>query len=183
LRRANELFAALVEVYPDVLDYRSGLVGSLSNLGMVQAVGGDRVAAEASLGRAIGLLSALAEADPTAYRYRAGLAGKAITSAVRRPRAATGKPPRPRSGGRSSCSPRWSRSAPTRPVIAPVWPFARAATASTPPAGSSYCCNQRGDNIAVFRVDRETGSLAFTGHYAPVGNPSSIVFLALAKVV
>jgi 6-phosphogluconolactonase (cycloisomerase 2 family) len=40
-----------------------------------------------------------------------------------------------------------------------------------------YCCNQRGDNIAVFRVDRQTGSLHFTGHYAPVGNPSSIVFL------
>ena len=44
-----------------------------------------------------------------------------------------------------------------------------------------YCCNQRGDNIAVFRVDRKTGGLAFTGHYAPVGNPSIIVFLDLAK--
>jgi 6-phosphogluconolactonase len=45
-----------------------------------------------------------------------------------------------------------------------------------------YSCNQRGDNIAVFRVNRDTGGLAFTGHYAPVGNPSSIVFLDLAKV-
>ena len=45
-----------------------------------------------------------------------------------------------------------------------------------------YCCNQRGDNIAVFRVDRKTGGLHFTGHYAPVGNPSSIIFLDLAKV-
>lgn len=44
-----------------------------------------------------------------------------------------------------------------------------------------YCCNQRGDNIAVFRVDRKTGGLSFTGHYTPVGNPSSIVFLDLAK--
>ena len=44
-----------------------------------------------------------------------------------------------------------------------------------------YCCNQRGDNIAVFRVDRKTGGLKFTGHYTPVGNPSSIVFLDLAK--
>jgi 6-phosphogluconolactonase (cycloisomerase 2 family) len=44
-----------------------------------------------------------------------------------------------------------------------------------------YSCNQRADNIAVFRVDRETGGLTFTGHYAPVGNPSSIVFLDLAK--
>jgi 6-phosphogluconolactonase len=40
-----------------------------------------------------------------------------------------------------------------------------------------YCCNQRADNIAVFRVDRETGGLQFTGDYVPVGNPSSIVFL------
>jgi 6-phosphogluconolactonase (cycloisomerase 2 family) len=44
-----------------------------------------------------------------------------------------------------------------------------------------YCCNQRGDNIAVFHVDRRTGHLEFTGHYAPVGNPSSIVFVDLAK--
>ncbi len=44
-----------------------------------------------------------------------------------------------------------------------------------------YSCNQRGDNVAVFRVDRDTGRLAFTGHYAPVGNPSSIVFLDLAR--
>ena len=38
-----------------------------------------------------------------------------------------------------------------------------------------------GDNIAVFRVDRKTGGLDFTGHYAPVGNPSIIVFLDLAR--
>jgi 6-phosphogluconolactonase len=44
-----------------------------------------------------------------------------------------------------------------------------------------YCCNQRGDNIALFQVDRNTGSLTFTGHYAPVGNPSIIVFGDLAK--
>ena len=44
-----------------------------------------------------------------------------------------------------------------------------------------YCCNQRADHIAVFRVDRQSGALKFTGHYAPVGNPSSIVFLDLAK--
>jgi 6-phosphogluconolactonase (cycloisomerase 2 family) len=40
-----------------------------------------------------------------------------------------------------------------------------------------YSCNQRDDNIAAFRVDRKTGGLIFTGHYAPVGNPSAIVFL------
>jgi 6-phosphogluconolactonase (cycloisomerase 2 family) len=44
-----------------------------------------------------------------------------------------------------------------------------------------YCCDQRGDNLAVFRVERQTGGLTFTEHYAPVGNPSMIVFLDLAK--
>lgn len=44
-----------------------------------------------------------------------------------------------------------------------------------------YSCNQRADNIAVFRVNRKTGGLDCTGHYAPVGNPSIIVFLDLAK--
>jgi 6-phosphogluconolactonase (cycloisomerase 2 family) len=44
-----------------------------------------------------------------------------------------------------------------------------------------YCCNQRGDNITVFRVDHKSGALSFTGHYAGVGNPSSIVLLDLAK--
>ena len=45
-----------------------------------------------------------------------------------------------------------------------------------------YCCNQRADNIAIFRVDRKTGGLNFTGNYASVGNPSIIVFLDVAKV-
>ncbi len=45
-----------------------------------------------------------------------------------------------------------------------------------------YSCNQRADNIAVFQVNRKTGGLDFTGQYVPVGNPSSIVFLDLAKV-
>ncbi len=44
-----------------------------------------------------------------------------------------------------------------------------------------YCCNQRGDNVTVFRVDRNAGTLSFTGHFAPVGNPSMIVFRDLAK--
>ncbi len=43
-----------------------------------------------------------------------------------------------------------------------------------------YSCNQRGDNIAAFRVDQKSGGLTFTGHYTPVGNPSIIVFLDLA---
>jgi len=45
-----------------------------------------------------------------------------------------------------------------------------------------YCCNQRADNIAAFRVDLRTGGLSFTGHYTPVGNPSIIVFLDPTKV-
>jgi 6-phosphogluconolactonase len=50
------------------------------------------------------------------------------------------------------------------------------------PTGRFFCCcNQRGDNITVFRVDPETGGLTFTGHYAAVGNPSSIVFVDLAR--
>jgi len=44
-----------------------------------------------------------------------------------------------------------------------------------------YCCNQRGDNIAVFKVDRASGGLNFTGHYVGVGNPSIIVFQELGK--
>jgi 6-phosphogluconolactonase (cycloisomerase 2 family) len=44
-----------------------------------------------------------------------------------------------------------------------------------------YCCNQRGDNVAVFEVNRNTGGLKFTGHYTPVGNPSVILFLDLNK--
>ena len=45
-----------------------------------------------------------------------------------------------------------------------------------------YCCNQRGDNVAVFRANQKSGALNFTGHYAAVGNPSIIVFLDLAKI-
>jgi 6-phosphogluconolactonase (cycloisomerase 2 family) len=43
------------------------------------------------------------------------------------------------------------------------------------------CCNQRGDNVTTFRVDKKTGQLTFTGHFTPVGNPSCIVFVDLAK--
>jgi 6-phosphogluconolactonase len=33
----------------------------------------------------------------------------------------------------------------------------------------------------VFRVDAKTGGLSFAGQNAPVGNPSHIVFVDLAK--
>lgn len=42
-----------------------------------------------------------------------------------------------------------------------------------------YCCNQRADNVATFKVDRSTGKLEFTGQFTPVGNPSHIVFVDL----
>jgi 6-phosphogluconolactonase (cycloisomerase 2 family) len=42
------------------------------------------------------------------------------------------------------------------------------------------CANQRDDNVAIFAVDPESGGLAFTGHYAAVGNPSHVVFVDLA---
>lgn len=46
------------------------------------------------------------------------------------------------------------------------------------PAGAFlYCCNQRADHVTVFKVDRKTGALAFTGQYVPVGNPSCVTFL------
>ena len=50
-----------------------------------------------------------------------------------------------------------------------------------PTGGFLYCCNQRADHIAVFRVEKSSGRLAFTGHYTPVGNPSQIVFKDLAQ--
>jgi 6-phosphogluconolactonase (cycloisomerase 2 family) len=45
-----------------------------------------------------------------------------------------------------------------------------------------YCCNQRADNVTTFRIDPKSGSLTFTNHYAPVGNPSMITFLDLTAV-
>ena len=50
------------------------------------------------------------------------------------------------------------------------------------PSGSFlYSCNQRGDNVTAFRINRQTGALTFTGDYAAVGNPSFITFVDLAK--
>lgn len=41
-----------------------------------------------------------------------------------------------------------------------------------------YACNRRSDNITCFRIHHDNGLLSFTGHYAPVGSPGSIAFLA-----
>jgi 6-phosphogluconolactonase len=40
-----------------------------------------------------------------------------------------------------------------------------------------FACNQKSDCVVSFRVNRETGTLAFTGHYAAVGSPAMIAFL------
>jgi 6-phosphogluconolactonase (cycloisomerase 2 family) len=40
-----------------------------------------------------------------------------------------------------------------------------------------FSCNQRGDAVTSFRINRQTGALAFTGHYTPVGTPSILTFL------
>lgn len=44
-----------------------------------------------------------------------------------------------------------------------------------------YCCNQRADHVTIFRVDPRSGGLAFTGQYVPVGNPSHVAFVDLAR--
>jgi 6-phosphogluconolactonase (cycloisomerase 2 family) len=44
-----------------------------------------------------------------------------------------------------------------------------------------YSLNQRADHVTVFRVDKASGALKFTGQYVPVGNPSFIAFLELGK--
>jgi 6-phosphogluconolactonase len=40
-----------------------------------------------------------------------------------------------------------------------------------------FACNQQGDSITSFRIERGTGLLTFTGQYTPVGSPASIIFL------
>ena len=40
-----------------------------------------------------------------------------------------------------------------------------------------YSCNQRGDAVACFRVNRQTGTLSFTGEYTSVGTPAQVLFL------
>ncbi len=44
-----------------------------------------------------------------------------------------------------------------------------------------YVCNQRADHVTVFRVDKASGKLEFTGQFVPVGNPSHLVFVDLAR--
>lgn len=50
-----------------------------------------------------------------------------------------------------------------------------------PGGGFLYVCNQRADHVTVFRVDKASGRLDFTGQFVPVGNPSHLVFVDLAR--
>lgn len=40
-----------------------------------------------------------------------------------------------------------------------------------------YSCNQRADAVTIYRVNRKTGALTFTGEYVAVGTPAAIIFL------
>jgi 6-phosphogluconolactonase len=40
-----------------------------------------------------------------------------------------------------------------------------------------FACNQRGNAVTAFRVNRSQGALDFVGQYAPVGSPACMVFL------
>jgi 6-phosphogluconolactonase len=44
-----------------------------------------------------------------------------------------------------------------------------------------YVCNQHADNVTALRVGRETGRLAFTDQYVPIGNSSAIAFADVAS--
>ncbi|CAI1094797.1 6-phosphogluconolactonase [Serratia quinivorans] len=44
-----------------------------------------------------------------------------------------------------------------------------------------YAMNQRSDNVTRFGVDKASGKLSFVEGYTPVGSPSQMVFLPVAK--
>ena len=47
--------------------------------------------------------------------------------------------------------------------------------------GQNYSHPTTATSDAIFAVDAANGALAFTGHYAAVGNPSHVVFLDRAR--
>ena len=47
----------------------------------------------------------------------------------------------------------------------------------SPDGNMLFACNQRGNAITSFRVNRMQGALDFVGQYAPVGSPACMVFL------
>ena len=50
--------------------------------------------------------------------------------------------------------------------------------ALSPDGAMLFSCNQRGNAVTAFRVNRLQGALDFVGQYAPVGSPACMVFLA-----
>lgn len=40
-----------------------------------------------------------------------------------------------------------------------------------------FSCNQRGDALTSFRVNKKSGELKFTGQYTPVAGPAAVLFL------
>ncbi|AOX19717.1 lactonase family protein [Kozakia baliensis] len=40
-----------------------------------------------------------------------------------------------------------------------------------------FCANQRSDAVTSFKVDKETGELAFTQNFTPVGSPTTFAFM------
>jgi 6-phosphogluconolactonase len=43
-----------------------------------------------------------------------------------------------------------------------------------------YSCNQKGDSITSFRINKASGALQFTGRFEPVGSPAVMVMLKRA---
>lgn len=40
-----------------------------------------------------------------------------------------------------------------------------------------FCANQRSDTVTSFKVEKNTGQLAFTNHFTPVGSPTTFAFM------
>ncbi|MFK3842673.1 lactonase family protein [Serratia sp. NPDC087055] len=67
--------------------------------------------------------------------------------------------------------------------VAEIWTrgdYPRSLTLS-PDGHYLYAMNQRSDNVTRFSVDKASGKLSFAEGYTPVGSPSQMVFLPLAK--
>nr|WP_308530599.1 lactonase family protein [uncultured Serratia sp.] len=68
-------------------------------------------------------------------------------------------------------------------LVAETWTrgdYPRSLTLS-PDGRYLYAMNQRSDNVTRFSVDKASGKLSFVEGYTPVGSPSQMVFLPLAK--
>jgi 6-phosphogluconolactonase (cycloisomerase 2 family) len=67
--------------------------------------------------------------------------------------------------------------------VAEIWTrgdYPRSLTLS-PNGHYLYAMNQRSDNVTRFSVDKASGKLSFVEGYTPVGSPSQMVFLPVAK--